>query len=64
MNVSEDLSRVWKDVWNVLEPDKSWLTDAAKCDCIQKKLSYFNSQHATVRSILTELLKLYLEERL
>jgi len=28
-----------------LEPDKSWLTDAAKCDCIQKKLSYFNSQH-------------------
>ncbi len=28
-----------------MEPDKSWLTDAAKCDCIQKKLSYFNSQH-------------------
>ncbi|MEG4407189.1 hypothetical protein [Microcoleus sp. MON2_D5] len=45
MNVSEDLSRVWKDVWNVLEPDKSWLTDAAKRDCIQQKLFYFNSKH-------------------
>ncbi|MCC3436817.1 MULTISPECIES: hypothetical protein [unclassified Microcoleus] len=45
MNVSEDLNGVWQDVWNVLEPDKSWLTDAAKRDCIQKKLSYFNSQH-------------------
>ena len=45
MNVSEDLNRVWKDIWNVLEPDKSWLTDTAKRDCIQKKLSYFNSQH-------------------
>lgn len=45
MNVSEDLKAAWQDVWNVLEPDKSWLTDAAKCDCIQKKLSYFNSQH-------------------
>jgi hypothetical protein len=45
MNVSEDLNGAWKDVWNVLEPEKSWLTDATKCDCIQKKLSYFNSQH-------------------
>lgn len=45
MNISEDLNKVWKNVWNVLEPDKSWLTDTAKCDYIQKKISYFNSQH-------------------
>jgi len=45
MNVSEDLNRAWKDVWNILEPDKSWLTDASKRDCIQKKLFYFNSKH-------------------
>ncbi len=29
MNVSEDLNAAWQDVWNVLKPDKSWLTDTA-----------------------------------
>jgi hypothetical protein len=57
MNVSEDLNGAWKDVWNVLEPDKSWLTDAAKCDCIQKKLSYFNSQHANSSQHIDRVIK-------
>ncbi|MEG4520927.1 MULTISPECIES: hypothetical protein [unclassified Microcoleus] len=57
MNVSEDLSRVWKDVGNVLEPDKSWLTDAAKRDCIQKKLFYFNSQHSNSPEHIDRLIK-------
>lgn len=57
MNVSEDLNGAWKDVWNVLEPDKSWLTDAAKCDCIQGKLSYFNSQHANSSQHIDRVIK-------
>ncbi|MEG5036048.1 hypothetical protein [Microcoleus sp. AT3-D2] len=57
MNVSEDLNGAWKDVWNVLEPDKSWLTDAAKCDCIQKKLSYFNSQHGNSPAHIDQFIK-------
>jgi hypothetical protein len=57
MNVSEDLSRVWKDVWNALEPDKSWLTNAAKCDCIQKKLSYFNYQHSNSPEHIDQFIK-------
>jgi hypothetical protein len=57
MNVSEDLNGAWKDVWNVLEPDKSWLTDAAKCDCIQKKLSYFNSEHGNSSQHIDRVIK-------
>ncbi|MEG4353740.1 hypothetical protein QUA74_29150 [Microcoleus sp. LAD1_D3] len=57
MNVSEDLNGAWKDVWNVLEPKKSWLTDAAKCDCIQKKLSYFNSHHGNSSQHIDRVIK-------
>ncbi|MEG4520934.1 MULTISPECIES: hypothetical protein [unclassified Microcoleus] len=57
MNVSEDLNGAWKDVWNVLEPEKSWLTDGAKCDCIQKKLSYFNSQHSNTPEHIDQFIK-------
>ncbi|MEG3900922.1 hypothetical protein QUB19_02210 [Microcoleus sp. B4-C5] len=57
MNVSEDLDGAWKDVWNVLEPEKSWLTDAAKCDYIQKKLSYFNSQHGNSPEHIDQFIK-------
>jgi hypothetical protein len=57
MNVSEDLNGAWKDVWNALKPDKSWLTDAAKCDCIQKKLSYFNSQHGNSPEHIDQFIK-------
>src|SRR6476469_3947398 len=57
MNVSEDLNGAWKDVWNVLEPDKSWFTDAAKFDCSQKKLSYFNSQHGNSSQHIDRVIK-------
>jgi len=57
MNVSEELNGAWKDVWNVLESKKSWLTDAAKYDCIQKKLSYFNSQHGNSSQHIDRVIK-------
>ena len=44
-SIQEKLRSAWKNVNNIFLPNDSWLTDHTKCQNIQKKLSYFNSEH-------------------
>ncbi|KMW69913.1 hypothetical protein [Limnoraphis robusta] len=44
-SIQENLKRVWKNVDNIFLPNDSWWNDDDKCHKIQKKISYFNSDH-------------------
>ncbi|MEG4213822.1 hypothetical protein QUA27_00080 [Microcoleus sp. Pol14C6] len=35
----------WKEIWAIVDPNESWLTDPVKCSEIQERLSIFNQSH-------------------
>jgi len=35
----------WNEIWAIVDPNESWLTDPAKCSEIQERLSIFNQSH-------------------
>ncbi len=35
----------WKEIWAIVDPNESWLTDPDKCSEIQERLSIFNQSH-------------------
>ncbi|MGB3402882.1 MAG: hypothetical protein WBA77_09345 [Microcoleaceae cyanobacterium] len=43
--ISQRLAAAWEKVDAIFLPNNSWLTNQTKCKTIQKKLSYFNSNH-------------------
>ncbi|MEG4056460.1 MULTISPECIES: hypothetical protein [unclassified Microcoleus] len=36
----------WKEIWAMVDPNESWLTDPDKCSEIQGRLSIFNQNHS------------------